>query len=406
MKGASALSGDTLVACGFPVVPLPTWQLPVQALCSSAKRPGRLFSAGLTRAASLPEQDSLHRDQAFAGGRRQFSSSYASLSEDRGEEEGGSDSSGRCDSTSSPEESRSRLKEARGGARSHNSFLPNWEMDDDEEDDDSDGGNLHKYREDSAFVLQGNSNWPLSTRMAAESVQASQEHTGTEWMSEGPVVVGPDGDREWPKSSFQSDFPLQGPDRLWAHGSCCVPGQHRASPESYPRSDSSCNSSDGILVNFCTIYNRSHNSAVPHGLGSPALQPAAASEGSVFLSLQPVSPAEQEDAPPSTPCWSPQGLDSNCNLYSREALRRGLSSLELSDLTACLQSQASLATGTNQKYYKLVTCDLSSQSPSPACSGNSCPEGQNRSSPGATAANWLFQHKEGQTKDLEKVMRL
>lgn len=411
MIGASALSGDTLIACSFPVVPLPTWQLPVQALCSSAKRPSRLFSVGLTRAVSLPEQDSLHREQAFAGGRRQFSSSYGSLSEDRGEEEGGSDSSCRYDSTSSPEETGSQLKEnpeARGSARCHNSFLPTSEMDDDEEDDDGDGGNLHRYHEDSAFVLQGNSNWPLSTRMVAENYQLSQAQMGSEWTSEG-TLLGPGGEQEWlsnqPKYSHQSNCPHRDSDHLTAPRSCCAHGQHRGSQESFPRSDSSCNSSDGILVNFCTIYNRSNNPATPHELISPALQPAGSSEGSVFLSLQPVSSTKQEDSSASTPRWSPQGLDSNCNLCSSEALPRGLSSLELSDLTACLQSQASLATGTNQKYYKLVTCDLSSQSPSPAwSSNNSCPEGQNTSSPRLPAQNQLFDLKEGQAEDLKKVM--
>lgn len=397
MIGASALSGDTLIACSFPVVPLPTWQLPVQALCSSAKRPGRLFSVGLTRAVSLPEQDSLHRDQAFAGGRRQFSSSYGSLSEDRGEEEGGSDSSGRYDSTSSPEETGSRPKEnpeARGSGRSHNSFLPNLEMDEEEEDDESDGGNLHRYHEDSAFVLQGNSNWPLSTRMVAESYPLSQERgpTGPGWTSRG-TRLGPDGAQEWlsnqPRLSFHQDS-----DRLAAQESCCP--HQRASPESYPRSDSSCNSSDGILVNFCTIYNRSNNPATPHEPASPAPQPAEPSGGSVFLSLRPVPPAEQEDA---SPCWSPQGLDSNCNLCSRGAPPQGLSSLELSDLSACLQGRARPATATNQKYYKLVSCDLSSQSPSPAWSSNHswAPQGQSRSSP-------LEKQLSDQPQDLNQVM--
>lgn len=408
MIGASGLSGDTLIACSFPVVPLPTWQLPVQALCSSAKRPSRLFSVGLTRAVSLPEQDSLNRDQAFAGGRRQFSSSYCSLNEDRGEEEGGSDSSGRYDSTSSPEETSSQLKEtgARGGARCHNSFLPNSEMDDEEEDEDSDGGNLHKYREDSAFVLQGNSNWPLSARMAAEHYRLSQEHVDTDWMSEG-TLLRPAGDRGWLSNqsnqqySHQSHDPHEGSGRLTGHGSCCVHGRPRGSPESDPPSGSSCNSSDGILVNFCAIYNRSNNPATPHDLGSPARR--SSSEGSVFLSLQPVSSTKQEDTSPSSPRWSPRGLDSNCNLYSSDALPQGLSSLELSDLNACLQNRASLAMGTNQKYYKLVTCDLSSQSPSPAWSSNtSCPEGQNKSSPCATTdKQFLDQNREG--RDLRKV---
>lgn len=403
MLGASGLSGDTLVACSFPGVPLPTWQLPVQALCSSAKRPGRLFSVGLTRAVSLPERDSLDRDHAFSGGGRRFSSSYCSLNEDRGEEEGGSDSSGRWDSTSSPEETGSQLKGnpgARGAARSHNSFLPNSEMDEEEEDeDDSDGGNLHKYREDSAFVLQGNSNWALSTRMGAESYQLSREHEDADWMS-GGTVLGPDGDRGWSQPNQQYSYQRDQPPED-SGGSFCLHGRRRGSPES----DSSCNSSDGILVNFCTIFNRSNNPATPHDPISPALRPSESSEGSVFLSLQPVSSAKQEEASPSPPCWSPPGLDSNCNLYSSEALPQGLSSLELSDLNACLQNHVSLAIGTNQKYYKLVTCDLSSQSPSPAWSSStSCPEGQIKGSPCITTESQFFdQNKAGRAKDPKRV---
>ncbi|XP_070707094.1 AP-4 complex accessory subunit RUSC2 [Pempheris klunzingeri] len=417
MIGASSLSGDTLIACRFPVVQLPTWQLPVQALCSSAKRPGRLCSVGLTRAVSLPEQDSLHREPALAAGRRHFFSSYSSLNEDRAEEEGGSDSSGRYDSTSSPEEATVHLKKescaARGGQRTHNSFLPNTELDEDEEDEDSDGGNLHRYHEDSSFVLHGNSNWPLSNGGRTEA--GARGDVDSDWGAEG----GP----EWLRNQRQRLDSLQtgcrcfhesrsglsapgeqDPDRLRDNVSCCSHGRHKCSPELLSNghtedvSDSSCNSSDGVLVNFCTIYNRSNNPATPHDLSSPAPHPSHSPEGSVFLNLQPVPktpavhlqhddvtvyspPKEMVDTTPSASCWSPRGLDSNCNLYSLEPLPPGLSSLEVSDLTACLQSQASLAMGTNQKYYKLVTCDLSSQSPSPAWSSlTSCPEGQSRSS--------------------------
>ncbi|XP_035523335.1 iporin [Morone saxatilis] len=436
MIGTSSLSGDTLIACHFPVVQLPTWQLPVQALCSSAKRPGRLCSVGLTRAVSLPEQDSLNREHAFAGGRRPFSSSYSSLNEDRAEEEGGSDSSGRYDSNSSPEETSSHLKKessgARGSLRLHNSFLPNIELDEDEEDEDSDGGNLHRYHEDSSFVLHGNSNWPLSNG-ARNCV--SHGKVDSEWSDEG-TMLGTESDRE--RLSNQPNqldslhtecqcfhvsrsgitaYGEQDSDRLKDNVSCCIHQQHNCFPELFSNghaecvSDSSCNSSDGVLVNFCTIYNKSNNPATPHDLSSPAVDPCQVSEGSVFLNLQPVpktpaeglqhhdvtvySPSKEEvDMTPSASCWSPQGLDSNCNLYSLEPLPPGLSSLEVSDLTACLQSQASLAMGTNQKYYKLVTCDLSSQSPSPAWSSHTnCPEGQCRSSPFPPAEHLFVDHK-------------
>ncbi|KAM9338421.1 AP-4 complex accessory subunit RUSC2 [Symphorus nematophorus] len=437
MIGASSLSGDTLIACHFPVVQLPTWQLPVQALCSSAKRPGRLCSVGLTRAVSLPERDSLNREQSFTGGRRHLSSSYSSLNEDRAEEEGGSDSSGRYDSTSSPEETSSHVKKessgARGSLRSHNSFLPNAELDEDEEDEDSDGGNLHRYHEDSSFVLHGNSNWPLSNGAR------NYTHGGSEWGSEG-TMLGTESDQEWLSNqpsqldSLQTEcqcfhvsrsgitaYGEQDSDRLKDNMSCCIHSQHKCSPELFSNthteyvSDSSCNSSDGVLVNFCTIYNRSNNPATPHDLSSPAVHPSESSEGSVFLNLQPVpkTPAEdlqcndmtvqEADMTPSASCWSPQGLDSNCNLYSLEPLPPGLSSLEVSDLTACLQSQATLAIGTNQKYYKLVTCDLSSQSPSPAWSSHtSCPEGQNRSSPFPPSEHLFVDHKKGQHKEVKK----
>nr|XP_046231763.1 AP-4 complex accessory subunit RUSC2 [Scatophagus argus] len=440
MIGASSLSGDTLIACHFPVVQLPTWQLPVQALCGPGKRPSRLCSVGLTRAVSLPEQDSLNREHDFTGGRRHFSSSYSSLNEDRVEEEGGSDSSGRYDSTSSPEETSSRVKtessEVRNSLRSHNSFLPNTELDEDEEDEDSDGGNLHRYHEDSSFVLHGNSNWPPS--YGVRNYTTLHGDMDREWGNEG-TMLGAESDQEWLSNqpiqldSLQTEcqcfhvsrsgimaYEEQNSDRRRDNMCCCLHSQHKCSSELFSNShtdyasDSSCNSSDGVLVNFCTIYNRSNNPATPHDLSSPAVRPSQSSEGSVFLNLQPVpkTPAEDlqhhdmtvysppkqaDDVTPSASCWSPQGLDSNCNLYSLEPLPPGLSSLEVSDLTACLQSQATLAIGTNQKYYKLVTCDLSSQSPSPAWSSHtSCPEGQCRSSPFPSSEHlFVDQKKEG-----------
>ncbi|XP_022072011.2 AP-4 complex accessory subunit RUSC2 [Acanthochromis polyacanthus] len=439
MIGASSLSGDTLIACHFPVVQLPTWQLPVQALCGSAKRTSRLCSVGLTRAVSLPERDSLNREHAFTGGRRHFSSSYSSLNEDRAEEEGTSDSSGRYDSTSSPEETSSLLRKdnsaARVSLRSHNSFLPNPELDEEEEDEDSDGDNLHRYHEDSSFVLHGNSNWPLNN--GATNYTMSSGDLDSEWGNEG-TMLGTESDREWlsnqpnqmdslppecqcfHRSRSGSSARLeQDSDRLKDNMSCCIHSQHKCSPEMLSNShtefpsDSSCNSSDGVLVNFCTIYNRSNNPATPYNLSSPAVHPSQSSEGSVFLNLQPVPQTPSKDvhhmavcSPPkeemtlSASCWSPQGLDSNCNLYSLEPLPPGLSSLEVSDLTACLQSQGTLPMGTNQKYYKLVTCDLSSQSPSPAWSSlTSCPEGQSRSSPFPPSAE---QNKEPQHNDVKK----
>ncbi|KAM3874343.1 AP-4 complex accessory subunit RUSC2 [Diretmus argenteus] len=454
MIRTSSLSGDTLIACHFPVVQLPPWQLPVQALCSSAKRSGRLCSVGLTRAVSLPEQDSLHREPVFTSSQRHISSSYNSLKEDRAEEEGASDSSGRYDSTSSseeaPQQTISHMKKDHSGAsgslRSHNSFLPTAELDEDEEEEDSDGDNLHKYHEDSSFVLHGNSNWALSN--GARNDKMPHGDMDSVWgKKEGTLDT--ERDREClsnqpnhldllqldcqcfhvsRSSTMVMDCGEQDSTRQKDSMSCFTPSQTKCCPESFSNghqeyiSDSSCNSSDGVLVNFCTIYNRSNNPATPHDLSSPAIQPSQSKEGSVFLNLQPLpqtpntdlqhedprvsSPLqEQVEVMPSAPRWSPQGLDSNCNLYSLESqLSQGLSSLEVSDLTACVQSQATLAMGTNQKYYKLVTCDLPSQSPSPAWSSlTSCSEGQSRSNPFPPSEHLFLNYwKERQQKEETK----
>ncbi|XP_037340419.2 AP-4 complex accessory subunit RUSC2 [Pungitius pungitius] len=448
MIAAPSLSGDTLIACRYPVVRLPTWQL--KALCRSAKRPGRLCSAGLTRAVSLPERDPHSPEHSIAGGRRPFSSSYGSLNEDRAEDEGGSDSSGKYDSTSSPEETEScHLKTescgARDSLRSHNSFLASAEVDEDQEDEDSDGDNLHRYREDSSFVLHGNSNWPLKN--GARNPAMSNRDMDGEWDNED-TILGSESDQDWLSSqpdlldSLRTEcrcfhvstsaitgmaYGEQASESVKDNKSCCIHRRHKCSPELFSNSlseyvsDSSCNSSDGVLVNFCTIYSRSNNPATPNDLSGPAAQPYQSSEGSVFLNLQPVpqTPAEnvphddkalnapsneEVDMTPPSSSWSPQGLDSNCNLYSLEPPPPGLSSLEVSDLAACLQSQATLAMETNQKYYKLVTCDLSSQSPSPAWSSlTSCTGGQIRSSSFPPPEQLFADHKkEGQDKRLQK----
>ncbi|KAM6984842.1 AP-4 complex accessory subunit RUSC2 [Aplochiton taeniatus] len=457
MNRATSLSGDTLIACHFPLVQVPHWQLPVQALCASTKRSGRLCSAGLTRAISLPEQDTQSRETGLQSSLRHTSSSYSnSLQEDRHaeeeeedeeEEEVGSYSSGKCDSVSSPEEAppltnSHRKKEgvlARSNLRSHNSFLPK-ELD--EEDEDSDGDNLHKYHEDSSFLLHGNSNWTLNN--GGKHIVPANVDLDTDWAG-GDTILGREQDREFLSVHLnQSD--QQGCQHLHDHrthtvgreeqdcqdnslrcgreGPCFSSGYPKRLPESFSNgqldfvSDSSCNSSDGILVNFSAIYDGSNNPATPHDFSSPAVQASQSAEGSVFLDLEPVPVDIHTGGPrsttppqvvPSAPCWSPQALDSNCNLYPLdphpplEPQSQGLPSpLGVSELSACLQSQATLAAGAAQKYYKLVTCDLSSQSPSPAWSSlTSCSEG-----PAPSSEYFLFnkgrEHEKVDKKDKEE----
>ncbi|XP_067114784.1 AP-4 complex accessory subunit RUSC2 [Osmerus mordax] len=441
MNRASSLSGDTLIACHFPLVQLPPWQLPVQALCGSSKR--RLCPTGLTRAASLPEQDYHQREGAPHGTLRHTSSTCCSLQEDGGEDgeedEGSDSSSARCDSASSPDEAPPSAGCLR---KSRNSFLPSAEVDEeDEEDEDSDGDNLHRYREDSSFVLHGNSNWASSNaaRPTSEPTQSGVrrnsapstgcDHEGApcpprhdsaadavsmDCQCEGQGCVR-GGDESGEDNTLRYDDVAC---RLRCDQTSSFPGTFS---DGHPddASDSSCDSSDGVLVNFSTIYNRSNNPDPSQHPCSPTPRRASTpAEGSIVLNLEPFptgshySPSQgdetsfsPQDAVPSAPGWSPQALDSNCNLFHqgpqspRAPQPQGLSSLEVSDLSARLQTQAGLSTGPTQKYYKLVTCDLSSQSsPSPAWSSRaSCSPGEtpSRASPGRPDEYFLFSKTQG-----------
>ncbi|XP_012882127.1 PREDICTED: iporin isoform X2 [Dipodomys ordii] len=160
-------------------------------------------------------------------------------------------------------------------------------------------------------------------------------------------------------------------------------------------SDSSCNSSDGVLVTFSTLYNKMHGNS--RGNLNSAPQSCSDSSfcshsdpGAFYLDLQP-SPAESkmscESHHPESgareggygcPHASSPELDANCNSYRPHCEPCPAAA----DLTACFQSQARLVVAT-QNYYKLVTCDLSSQSsPSPACSSiTSCSEEHTKISP-------------------------
>ncbi|XP_062822578.1 AP-4 complex accessory subunit RUSC2 isoform X2 [Anolis carolinensis] len=165
-------------------------------------------------------------------------------------------------------------------------------------------------------------------------------------------------------------------------------------------SDSSCNSSDGVLVNFSALYHKMNGH--PPNLNSCEEESSSGGShsdtgggGAFYLDLH-SSPQEAKLRCPeplgtACPCHGPSSpvLDANCNSY--DPCGSGGSS---SDLTACFQSQARLVVAT-QNYYKLVTCDLSSQSsPSPAGSSiTSCSEEQARvsSPPLQPTEYYLFQ---------------
>ncbi|XP_051866259.1 AP-4 complex accessory subunit RUSC2 isoform X2 [Pristis pectinata] len=180
-------------------------------------------------------------------------------------------------------------------------------------------------------------------------------------------------------------------------------------------SDSSCNSSDGVLVNFTAIYNKMKSqskSNLSSGNMSHDSSYCSHSEmGAFYLDLH-SSPSE-----PKNSCETHNGdtamktclcqqcspaVDDNCNSYHLPCENVPCSS-ENSDFTACFQSQARLVVAT-QNYYKLVTCDLSSQStPSPAGSSiTSCSEDHTKStSPSQPTEYYLFQQPEDTKNDID-----
>ncbi|XP_040399237.1 iporin-like isoform X4 [Cygnus olor] len=167
-------------------------------------------------------------------------------------------------------------------------------------------------------------------------------------------------------------------------------------------SDSSCNSSDGVLVNFSALYNKmnghSQSNLNSANLSCDSSFCSHSDMGAFYLNLH-SSPTESkilcgshhpESSGKAYECHhsSSPVLDANCNSYH---LHCEPCTSKSSDLTACFQSQTRLVVAT-QNYYKLVTCDLSSQSsPSPAGSSiTSCSEDHTKGSPAQPTEYYLF----------------
>ncbi|NWI22983.1 RUSC2 protein, partial [Sula dactylatra] len=167
-------------------------------------------------------------------------------------------------------------------------------------------------------------------------------------------------------------------------------------------SNSSCNSSDGMLVNFSALYNKmnghSQSNLNSANLSCDSSFCSHSDTGAFYLDLH-SSPTESkmscethhpESLGKVCGCQhsSSPVLDANCNSYH---LHCEPCTSESSDLTACFQSQARLVVAT-QNYYKLVACGLSSQSsPSPAGSSiTSCSEDHTKGSPAQPTEYYLF----------------
>lgn len=204
-------------------------------------------------------------------------------------------------------------------------------------------------------------------------------------------------DQEWKLSSDESPRNPEGSGLGAQHCRCSsTSSQSEAADQSMGYvSDSSCNSSDGVLVTFSTLYNKMHGNSRANLNSAPRSCSDSSfcshsDPGAFYLDLQP-SPAESkmsceshhpESGGREGGCGCPHAsspeLDANCNSYRPHCEPCPA----VADLTACFQSQARLVVAT-QNYYKLVTCDLSSQSsPSPAGSSiTSCSEEHTKISP-------------------------
>lgn len=476
MDSPPKLAGETLIVHHIPLV-----HCQVSGSHGPCRSPLRKnnnpFSCpenlGLIRTTSLPERDVLQREALVYSSLIQTSSSSDAFEDEgmRGGEEkavkGGSMASDSSSFTSSNSEDTlpkvlSKKVQNRPSSLRHNPFLLNADEDDYEDDeDDDDANNLNGYLEDSSFHLHGNSNAALDDRVDFASFHLHELsynsgpfhlHQSLEklWNSDQKAAPGRHfsarldsldlleldiqhrhgssgstlsmdcGEQEW--DDDDDDQSMQG-----GRGSseCC--GCPRTYPGSFPDfthgycSDSSCNSSDGILVNFSTIYNKTNNTVpektVPVNLNTSVDQNCTSSVsepvrmggaeygsggGAFYLDLHrspTEAPQESIDHPSSSSCLcssQPQGgtveLDANCNSYHNH---EGLLPTETSanDLTSCMQSQARLVVAT-QNYYKLVTCDVSSHSsPSPVASSvTSCSDEHSKGSPAQPTEYFLFRH--------------
>ncbi|XDV53987.1 hypothetical protein PO909_022369 [Leuciscus waleckii] len=348
-------------------------------------------SLNLTHSISLPERGDLPREALDYGSHKSKSSSTETADKKGTENSRGYKSFPMLCvlSENSPSTSPQLNKEPshrRGNPRLQNLFIPESEVNEDEEDEDSEGDNLHKYYEGSSLQLQGNvTQCNMNTFSQAKENKEQGRELDTCGESKGTPVLMECDEQDWGDVEDFSKQTLEEPGS-WAPTENLI--------ESFTQNqtdyitDSSCNSSDGVLVNFSAIYNKTNNAvpATPLSLDSPVH-----GSGSML-----------QDGSNPLPSWSSHSSDPNCNIYPSNS--DGFPSMEISDLTICLQSQARLA-GSTQNYYKLVTCDLSSQSsPSPPWSSlTSFSETQSHGSCSPPSEYFLFGHSVRDEKEKPKV---
>ncbi|KAK0142339.1 Iporin [Merluccius polli] len=454
MDSSPKLSGETLIVHHIPLVHCQVSGGRLAGSGGSLKRSNPFSSSenlGLSRTTSLPERDVLQKEALLYGSLIHTSGSRAR--EDRGNR--GGDSSANSQDHLVIAHTLPRAKTCNRNPLRHNPFLLNTEHCEDDEEDDEDGDNLYGYLEDSSFHLHGRPSTTLEDEVVPfrlhdldltsepfvlhstlgkkwgsieEESQESLRGVAAELSNHlddlrrlglaGQRRHGSSGsnmsmdcvEQDWAEEDEEDEDQNMGCERSSKTLSSCRSQDYQehflhSFPEPFSEggqqgygSDSSCNSSDGVLVNFSAIYNKMSkptnlNYSRDHSCTS-SMSPGSQTEptgGAFYLDLhtsqsEPLQPQQHNsflgnpfpvahEPHPSTSSihsGSSQGvhdLDANCNSY--HPLHSGSSG----DLTSCLQSQARLVVAT-QNYYKLVTCDISSQSsPSPVgSSATSCSE--------------------------------
>lgn len=411
MATSDNLSGETMIVRHIPLV---HGQSVGCQVYTPGSRPSRPCSLSLTQSISLPERENLPNEAL--NGDFQGRTGKSSSNERAGISDPGSGNTRGYTSTT---------------LRYHNLFVIESEVNEAEENCDTYASNLQKYCKEYSFRQHSNGNSnetkdktlrydtnPRSLCCSQCTVRTTAcnhnikmlEHFG---MVRHDTQILPDSGLKLCKDNEDTPILMDCEEQDWADEKDCDgyvqkkgtfeeheyyrygPNITNGSSDCEPLnqnqtdyiSDSSCNSSDGVLVNFSAIYNKTNNAvpATPYDLDSPAKQ----SQGSGSM--------HQDEDFKLIPGWSPCGVDPNCNIYQADC--NSLSSQDTSNLTPC---QGQLTTYTNN-YYKLVTCDLSSQSAtSPAWSSlTSCSEAHSHGSMTPPTEYFLF--KKPETEDREVV---
>ncbi|XP_041044544.1 iporin isoform X5 [Carcharodon carcharias] len=442
MDSPPKLTGETLIVHHIPLVHC---QVPDRKCCSMGKRPNPFYHTdlGITRTTSLPEKDLLQKETLL----------YSSLIQ------------ASCLPPGAPREIEGRIPNSKevNNSEQHNSLILNENNDQESSNNSSfhpQNSNINNppfVLHELPFHLHGAENntkqWSPTIRQGTVEGQEKQTHKCDGKKSNRTITSRPASAElmELPICNCAHDSTStlffdcnQGLESsqdglfrkqnllesrrcscssldLQQSRSCVFSDQSETDNQHMTyNSDSSCNSSDGVLVNFTAIYNKmksqSKSNLSSGNMSHDSSYCSHSDLGAFYLDLQ-SSPNEPKNAceihngdSAMQTCLCHQqcspAVDDNCNSYHLPCENMPCSS-ENSDFTACFQSQARLVVAT-QNYYKLVTCDLSSQStPSPAGSSiTSCSEDHTKStSPSQPTEYYLFRQPEDKKINIDQCLQ-